>query len=106
MFARFVEARTKPGKREQVSNLLLNDLLPIMQRHRGFVGMVGLFSDADANEGGGLSLWETKEDAERFYNSMEYLSMLNRFKPLVEDIKVRTFTVTRTTFQKAMATGA
>ena len=106
MFARLVEAHTKPGKREQVSNLLLNDLLPIMQRHRGFVGMVGLFSDTDANEGGGLSLWETKEDAERFYKSLEYLGMLNRFKPLIEEMNVRTFTVTRSTFQKVMATGA
>ena len=106
MFARLVEATAKPGKREEISSVLLTELLPKMQKSPGFAGMVGLFSDTDANDGGGISLWETKEDAEAFYKSADYLNLLGRLKPLIVDMKVRTFNVTRSTFQKTIASGA
>lgn len=107
MFARLVEAKAKPGKRDEITGILTNDLLPVVKKQRGFVDLVGLASDTDPNGGGGLSLWEDKSEAERFYQSDEYASIMERVNPLVEEMKVHTFNVTISTFHKiAAARGA
>ncbi|HLW82874.1 MAG TPA: antibiotic biosynthesis monooxygenase [Candidatus Acidoferrales bacterium] len=103
MFARLVEATTKPGKRDEIEKMLRNDLLPVLKQQHGFVDMVGLSSDTTANEGGGLSLWETKDAAEAFFQSAQYTNIMGRIKPMIEDMKVSTFNVTNSTFHKIAA---
>lgn len=107
MFARLIEATAKPGKRDEINNLLRNELLPIVKKQQGFVDLIGLSGDASPDEGAGLSLWQTKSDAEKFFASTEYSSVMDRVKPLVEVMKIHTFNVTISTFHKiAAASGA
>lgn len=106
MFARLVEATARPGKRDEIDRILRNELLPILKKQQGFVDLLGLFSDTNPNEGGGLSLWNSKSDAETFYSSTDYTNIMSRVKPLVEDMKIHTFNVTISTFHKIAAASA
>ncbi len=103
MFARLVETTAKPGKREEIITIVRNDLLPILKKQHGFVDAIGLSSDTGPNDGVALSLWKTKSDAESFFISAVYTKTLDRVKPLVADMKVRTFTVATSTFHKIAA---
>lgn len=103
MFARLVEATAQPGKRDEINTIATNDLLPVLKKQPGFLDSIGLSSDTTLNEGAGLSLWNSKNDAEVFYKSAEYTKILDRIKPLVADMKVRTFTVENSTFHKIAA---
>ncbi len=103
MFARLVEGTAKPGKRDEINTIATNDLLPALKKQQGFVDGIVLSSDTTPNEGVGLSLWKTKNDAETFYKSAEYTKILDRVKPLLADMKVRTFTVENSTFHEIAA---
>lgn len=103
MFARLVEAKDKAGKRNEIIAILENELQPALKKQQGFVDFVGLGSDASPEEGITLSFWATKADAERFYVTHEFKSILDRITPLVERMTVRTFNVEASTFHKVVA---
>ena len=42
MFTRFVECHVKPDKKDDFTNKLRSDVLPILQKQPGFVDLVGL----------------------------------------------------------------
>ena len=65
MFTRMVECRVKPDKRDEFNNKLRNDVLPILQKQPGFVDLIGLTSESDAERVISVSFWKNKEDAER-----------------------------------------
>ncbi len=94
MFARLVEGTAKPGKRDEITSILTNELLPVLKKQQGFVEAIGLFSDTSPSEGAALMLWKTKVDAESFYKSPEYIKMIERVTPLMmESMRIRTFNV-------------
>lgn len=93
MFARLSETTFKQGKREEFISLATNNLLPILKKQKGFVDVIGLSSDTVPNVGVALALWQTKADAEAFYNGAEFTKLMDEGKPLVADMKVQTFTV-------------
>jgi heme-degrading monooxygenase HmoA len=47
MFARIVECHVKPEKRDEFTNKLRSELLPILQKQPGFVDLVGLVAEND-----------------------------------------------------------
>ena len=47
MFTRFVECQVKPDKKDDFTNKLRNDVLPILQKQPGFVDLISLVSDDD-----------------------------------------------------------
>ena len=47
MFTRFVECHVKPDKKDDFTNKLRNDVLPILQKQPGFVDLIGLVSEND-----------------------------------------------------------
>ena len=63
MFTRIVECRVKPDKRDDFNNKLRNDVLPILQKQPGFVDLIGLTSESDAERVISVSFWKNKEDA-------------------------------------------
>ena len=67
MFTRIVECRVKPDKRDEFNNKLRNDVLPILQKQPGFVDLIGLSSESDAERVVSVSFWKSKEDAERYH---------------------------------------
>jgi hypothetical protein len=47
MFTRFVECNVKPDKKDDFTNKLRNDVMPILQKQPGFVDLISLVSDDD-----------------------------------------------------------
>lgn len=99
MFTRIVECHVKPGKRDEFGNKLRNEVVPILQKQPGFVDVIGLTSEDDADRMLSISFWKNKEDAER-YEHEHYHRILDIIKPLVkEDPRVKTFNVETSTSQ-------
>lgn len=100
MFARIVNATSRPGQRDEIMDILTNELLPLLKRQRGFVDVVGLAGDTSPDDGVAISFWTTKADADTFYATADYRRILDRLKPLMENMTVHTFNVQTSTFHK------
>jgi heme-degrading monooxygenase HmoA len=97
MFTRIVECLVKPDKRDDFNNKLRNDVLPILQKQPGFVDLIGLSSESDAERVISVSFWKNKEDAERYHRE-QYNRIVETLKPtLKKDPTVETFTVETST---------
>lgn len=104
MFARMVEAPAKAGKRNEVMAILNKELAPILKQQKGFVDFVGLASDTSPADGITLTFWASKDDAEKFYGSQEYKTILGtKITPLLGKMTIRTFNVETSTFHKIEA---
>ncbi len=103
MFARLVQATAKPGKKDEVRTILENEVTPLLQKQPGFVDAVGLTGDLNPQEGAMLTFWKTKNDAETFYKTPAFTKLLDRMKPLFEQMDIHTFTVEASTFHKIAA---
>jgi quinol monooxygenase YgiN len=103
MFTRIVECHVKPEKREEFTNKLRNDVLPILQKQPGFVDLIGLSSEDDRERIVSVSFWNTKEDAER-YHKEHYTRIVEMLKPtLRRDPTVETFNVDTSTTHRIAA---
>ncbi len=98
MFARLVDAPVKPGKKNELMPILMNELQPLLKKQPGFVDFVGLTSDVNPTEGITVTFWANKHEAERFYGLPEYKAIMERIKPLLEHMTIRTFNVEASTF--------
>ncbi len=103
MFARLVDATAKPGKKDEIFTILTNELAPLLKKQQGFVDAVGLTGDPNPQEGATLTFWMTKNDAETFYKTSEYTNIMERIKPLLEGMNIRTYNVETSTFHKIAA---
>ncbi len=103
MFARLADVPVKPGKRNEWLTILTNEYQPLVQTQPGFVDFVGLTGDTDAVEAITLTLWATKRDADRFYSSHEFKTIMERITPMLAGMTVRTFNVEASTSHKVVA---
>ncbi len=78
-FARKVECSIKSGQ-EQEFNKIIEAMLPILQKQKGFQDMLLLTHGGEAT---GISLWDTRTDAES-YEKTAYPNVLESLKPLIE----------------------
>jgi heme-degrading monooxygenase HmoA len=98
-----VTIRLKPNSVEECNTTLENNILPLLRKQQGFREEVALVAP-NGSEIIGISLWDTKEDAEA-YNRTTYpevqklLSKVSAATP-----QVQTYEVSVTTLQK-VATG-
>ena len=69
MYASLTTFKTAPGKRAECEELA-DKLNTIMKGMKGFKNVVYV-SDSDNNEYGALYTWETKEDLEAAYSSIQ-----------------------------------
>jgi hypothetical protein len=68
-------------------------ILPTLKAQKGYVDEILVFSDESTMEGVGLSFWQTKADADRYYNDV-FPMQTDRVGDLLGDIpKVRSFSV-------------
>jgi quinol monooxygenase YgiN len=106
MYTRFVECNVKPEKRDDFTNKLRNDVLPILQKQPGFVDLIGLVSEGDPERIVSVSFWNSKQDAERYqrehYNRIvEMLKPTLKREPTVDTFNVDTWTAHRIAAGKA-----
>jgi quinol monooxygenase YgiN len=108
MFTRIVECHVKPEKRDEFSNKLRNEVLPILQKQAGFVDLIGLTSEEDPERILSVSFWASKQDAERYHREhynriVETLRPQLKREPTVENFNVDTSTTHRIAAGKVAA---
>ena len=106
MFTRIVECHVKPGKKQEATTKMNNEILPILQKQPGFVDMIGLTHEHDPERLVALSFWKSKEDAERYHREhfnrvSELLKTYLTDTPKVETYNVETSTTHRIAAGKA-----
>src|SRR5258706_6156951 len=103
MFTRTVEVTTKPGKARDLTTLINDKVLPILNKQTGFADETLLVSDTEPNRVLAISFWNTKEDAER-YQREQYPVVQQMIRPLLDaEPVVRTFNVDSSSTHKIVA---
>jgi heme-degrading monooxygenase HmoA len=102
MFARSVTIRLKPNFVAEFNRTMEKDILPLLQRQKGFRDEISLVA-SNGSEAVGISLWDQREDAEA-YNRTAYPEV-QRFLAKVSEgtPQVQTYEVGSSTFHKVAA---
>ena len=107
MFARLVQITAKPGQAANVSQAARDRLIPMLKQQPGFIDTLGLNSDTDPNQFVGITLWKSKEDAEKAMASQQGQQFLQSIRPLIDgELVFRTFNVEASTMHNLGITRA
>jgi len=106
MYTRVVEITSKSGKARELCNFIEEKVVPILRKQTGFVDETVLVSDTETNQVIGLSVWNSKEDAERYHREQypqinESLKHLLEAEPVIRTFDVQSSTTHRITARKA-----
>jgi heme-degrading monooxygenase HmoA len=102
MFARSVTMRLKPNSVSEFNRTLEKEILPLLQKQKGFRDEVALVS-SNGSEVVGISLWDQKQDAEA-YNRSAYPDVQRILSKVIEGTpQVQTYEVAQSTFHKVAA---
>lgn len=103
MFTRTVDCHVKPGKQDELSHKLRQEVLPILQKQAGFVDVIGLVSENDPEMLRSLTFWKSKEDAERYHRE-NYTRILESIRPLLKrEPTIEVFSVDTSTTHRIVA---
>ena len=96
MFARIVSMRLKPNTTAEFTQTIEKRILPILRKQKGFRDEI-TFIPPGGTEAVGISLWDSREQAEA-YNSSGYSEVLKELNKLVEGTpQVKTYDVANST---------
>ena len=99
MFARSVTMRLKPNTVSEFNKTLEKEVLPLLQKQRGFRDELTLVS-SNGSEVLGISLWDQKQDAEA-YNRAAYPEVQRILSKVIEGTpQVQTYEVSMSTIHK------
>lgn len=102
MFARRVSMQLKPNSLAELTQHIEKEIIPILRKAKGFQDEI-TFAVPGGTYAFGISLWNSKEDAEA-YNTASYSEVTKILSKLVEGTpKVETFEVANSTFHKIAA---
>ena len=102
MFARSVTIRLKPNSVGEFNKTLEKDILPLLQKYKGFRDEISLVA-TNGQEVLGISLWDNKEDAEA-YNRTAFTEVQKLLAKVSEGTpQVQTYEVGASTFHKVAA---
>jgi hypothetical protein len=105
MFARSVTVRLKPNSVAEFNRTMEKEILPLLQRQKGFQDEISLVASNGA-EAIGISLWNQKEDAEA-YNRTTYPEVQKLLAKVIEGTpQVQTYDVGTCTVHKTAARAA
>jgi heme-degrading monooxygenase HmoA len=103
MYARHVSMNLKPNQRQELTQTFDRDILPLLQRQKGFTDEI-TFVSPDSKQLIAISLWESKENADS-YSRETYPQVLKFLARLVEGTpEVRGYEVAVSTLQRTAAT--
>ena len=102
MFARSVTVRLKPNSVAEFNRTMEKEILPLLQKQRGFRDEISLVA-SNGSEVVGISLWDQKENAEA-YNHATYPEVQKLLAKVSEGTpQVQTYEVGASTFHKTAA---
>ena len=103
MYARNVTFKIKPNMQPDYTHAFENQILPLLQKQKGFKDEITLCSPGSA-EAVSISLWEHKSDADE-YNTRIYPEVLKTLAKTVDGTpRVHTFETVISTFHNVHAT--
>ena len=81
MYARMIQVTTKPGQLRDCVNAFVEQGLPLVKQQQGFVDALALSSETERDRFVGLTIWKSKEDAERYVNGQgrQFLESLKSY---------------------------
>jgi hypothetical protein len=104
MFARSVTIRLKSNSVGEFNRMFEKEVLPLLQKQRGFQDEISLVS-SNGTEAVGISLWERQEDAE-VYSRTTYSEVQKLLAKVSEGTPhVQTYEVGTSTIHKVAARG-
>ena len=102
MYARRVSMSLKPNCRAEFTQKLEAEITPLLRKQKGFQDEI-TFVTPGGKEAFGLSLWDTKENAEA-YNRGSYAEVTKILSKLVDGTpEVDTYEVSNSTFHNVGA---
>ncbi len=102
IYARRVSMQLKPNCRAEFTQKLEAEVIPMLRKQKGFQDEITFVTPA-GKEAFGLSLWDTKENAEA-YNRGSYAEVTKILSKLIEGTpQVDTYEVSNSTFHKVGA---
>ena len=105
MFARHVTMKLKSNLVVELPRIIESDVLPLLRKQKGFRDEIS-FVSPERSLAVGISLWDTKEDAEA-YNGAGYPNVLKTLSKVLEGTPtVETFEVANSTLHKIAAKAA
>ena len=105
MYARRVSMKLKPNSRAEFTQKLEREIIPMLQKQKGFQDEITFITPA-GKDAFGVSLWDTKENAEA-YNRASYAEVTKILSKLVDGTpQVETYEVCNSTFHKVAASKA
>ena len=103
MYARHLSFNLKPIKREELTQIFENEILPLLQKQSGFTDEI-TFVSPEGRQAIAISLWESKENADR-YSRETYPQVLKSLARVVEGTpEVRGYEVAVSTLHKTATT--
>ncbi|HXI39045.1 MAG TPA: hypothetical protein VNH83_03660 [Bryobacteraceae bacterium] len=104
MFARNVNIRIKPNGITDFNRTMEKEVLPLLQKQKGFRDELTLVSE-NGSEAVGISLWDRREDAEA-YNRTTFPEVQKILSKVIDGApRVQTYEVGSSTFHKVAARG-
>ena len=102
MFARQVSLKLKPNSTIEFNRIIENEILSLLRKQKGFRDEI-TFVAPERSLAVGISLWDTKEDAEA-YNHAGYPEVVKALSEVLDGTPaVETFEVANSTFHKVAA---
>jgi len=102
MFARSVTIRLKPNSVTEFNRTFEKEILPLLQKQRGFQDELSLVA-SNGSEVVGISLWENREDAD-VYNRTTYPEVHKLLAKVTEGTpQVQTYEVGMSTIHRVAA---
>ena len=103
MFARNVSIHLKSNSSVAFTMLIENETIPTLRKQAGFQGELTFLAPGGA-EAVGISLWDTKENADAYARD-RYPEVMKNMNKFVEGTpRVQTYEVANSTFHKIAAT--
>ena len=107
MFARTISMRLKPNSVAAFNRTLENEILPLLQKQKGFQNELVLVS-SNGTEAVGISLWDQKDSAESYHRTtypevQKLLSKVIEGTPQVQTYDVSTSTLQKTAAQRSVS---
>jgi quinol monooxygenase YgiN len=84
MFTRIVECYVKKEKKQDFTEKMQNEVLPILQSQPGFVDLLALSSEDEPERVASISLWRSRADAERYHRA-HYDEIVDSLRPMLRD---------------------
>jgi heme-degrading monooxygenase HmoA len=103
MFAGMIQLAAKNGRGKELSRLMTERSLTVLRQQPGFVEAIALTPETDQDQIVGISIWNSKADADRFTQGLSQ-QLIESYKPLLQaEPTFRSFNVEGSTTEAAAA---